>query len=453
MPVKRRKATDRSSSDHCYSRRIRGRLLPAHMLRQSWDADVIVVGAGPAGSSAAAHLARRGHRVLLLERASFPRDKVCGDVLLPSLQKPLSAIGTSLDILAGDAATIHGCGFTTATNIHATGTFRDRQGNHQPWRILPRVLFDERLARHAEGCGADLRERHSVEEVTWDQQKQVNIVKVRNRSNVNNYHAPLVIAANGAFSRFGQRSGLHQPRNSNRGYSVALRTYVQYPKQERIFEVFADADLKRGCCWLVPGPHGMANVGIGTFDSPNRPTRTNLESIFRKRIGQRVNLDGCAPMAGWLLPGPRLTRRTVTDGLLLVGDAAGFVDPFTGHGIHTAVSSGLLASTASHHALLSGMFLHHQMPLRSYEKAWRKAFGLDFVLGRLFQRLHHDQRLLDKIMLHAAHNHLWADEVMSIIGHALPRSNVMRPGLFSRIIRSQLSNRGADQQRMSGPAG
>ena len=60
------------------------------MLRQSWDADVIVVGAGPAGSSAAADLARRGHRVLLLERASFPRDKICGDVLLPSLQKPVS---------------------------------------------------------------------------------------------------------------------------------------------------------------------------------------------------------------------------------------------------------------------------------------------------------------------------------------------------------------------------
>ena len=110
------------------------------------NAEVIVVGAGPGGSVAASALARRGRRVLLLEACSFPRDKVCGDVLLPQVDLALCAIGTSLAALASDAQEIHGGMYTTPGGRRIVGNFCDVRGFLHFWRVLPRRVFDQRLA-------------------------------------------------------------------------------------------------------------------------------------------------------------------------------------------------------------------------------------------------------------------------------------------------------------------
>ncbi len=130
--------------------------------------EVVVVGAGPAGSSAAARLARLGRSVLLLEAQRFPRDKVCGDVLLPELEPLLQTLGTSFSDLAPEAQVLTGCRYTTAGGRRVTGSFRDAAGEIHPWRILPRRLFDHRLAGHAVTCGAELREEHRLLDVDWN---------------------------------------------------------------------------------------------------------------------------------------------------------------------------------------------------------------------------------------------------------------------------------------------
>ena len=404
------------------------------------DADVVVVGAGPAGSTAAAGLARRGHRVMLLEAAAFPRDKVCGDVLLPEMERSLASIGTSLDHLAPDAFVVRGCGFTPPHARRVTGEFRDANGTTYPWRILPRKIFDERLARHAQRCGAVLLEQHRLERMSWDRVAQVNTLDVRHVGGTVTYRAPLVIGADGAFSCVRRLRGLdHIAGHRRRRYSVTLRTYADWPDPEPLFEVVTDDTWPRGCCWIVPIPGGRANVGIGTFDVPTRPTRAVLTARLQQVLGSRVVLDTPATLAGWHLPSPSLWRRAVADGLLLAGDAAGFVDPFTGHGIHNAVRSGVLAAIAVDRALATGSYLGTDSALRGYQRAWRQSFAIDFTLGRVLQRVHGDLRLLDSVMSRAARDADFADRVIGLIGHAGSRTQALHPGFIWDVIRSRIA--------------
>ena len=410
------------------------------------DADVIVVGAGPAGSAAAAALGRLGRRVLLLEAEQFPRDKVCGDVLLQEVASSLVALGTSFDQLAPDAHTVSGCDFTTGRGIRAVGRFLDRRGQTQPWRILPRRLLDERLARHAERCGAQLEEGCRFERAEWDAGRRMNVVQVRRRDRTLSYRAPLVIGADGVFSRVASCRGLTPARTrGRRRYSVALRGYADWTSSEPHFQVLTDSALERGCCWIVPISPTRVNVGVGLLDAHRRPTRAELSGHVQRMLGERVDLHSVSELAGWQLPSASLARRAVADGTMLVGDAAGFVDPFTGHGIHHALASGLMAAESADRALATTDTLASGAPLRRYERAWRRRFGTDFVLGRMLQSLHGHQPLLQAVIDRAGRHEEWADQVMSLVGHAGHRHDMLRPGFLWHLLRSCLERPGTGQ--------
>ena len=412
------------------------------------DADVIVVGAGPGGSAAAAALGRRGRRVLLLEAQRFPRDKVCGDVLLREVASSLVALGTSLDELAPDAHTVSACDFTTGRGTRAVGHFRDRHGRTHPWRILPRRLLDERLARHAERCGARLEEGCRLEHAEWDAVRRLTVVQVRHRDRALTYRAPLVIGADGVFSRVAACRGLAPVRAArDRRYSVALRGYADWASSQPHFQVLTDGALEFGCCWIVPISPTRANVGVGLLDARRRPTRAELSTHMQRMLGARVDLRGMSELAGWQLPSARLTRRAVADGTMLVGDAAGFVDPFTGHGIHNALASGLMAAESADHAIAIADSRATSPPLRRYERAWRRRFAGDFLLGRLLQSLHGSQPLLEAVMAPATRHAGWADQVMGLVGHAGRRHDMLRPGFLWRLLRSQLERPSADRVR------
>ena len=404
----------------------------------TWDADVIVVGAGPAGSGAAAALARLGCHVLLLEAQRFPRDKVCGDVLLPEVASALAALGTSLDELAPDAHVVEGCNFTTGSGLHAGGNFCDRRGQTHVWRILPRRILDERLARYAERCGAELLEDHQLERTEWDASRRVNVLKVRQGGDHTTYLAPIIIGADGTFSRVAAGRGLAATASPPRRYSVALRAYADHASTTPRFEVITDGLLKRGCCWIVPVSPHRANVGIGVFDARDRLTRGELSQHLTRMLGSRIDLSSASDLTGWQLPSASLRRRTVADGVLLVGDAAGFVDPFTGHGIHNALTSGLLAAQAAQRAIASADWRATGAALCSYERAWRRRFAFDFWIGRVLQHVHGNQRLLEAVVARAARNDSWAGQLMGLIGHAEPRHHSLRLQFLWSLLRSSL---------------
>lgn len=414
------------------------------------DADVIVVGAGPGGSAAAARLALLGRRVLLLEAAAFPRDKVCGDVLLPEIGALLSAIRTDLRTLAPDARCLGGCVYTAPGGQRITGEMRDAHGIVRPWRILPRLVFDHRLAEHACRCGAQLREEHRVVEVEWEPERDRNVVHIRTPGGTVTLTAPVVIGADGATSRVARSRGLRpSAADCSANLCVALRAYVPWTDAQPSFEVITDRALGAGCCWIVPGPDGRANVGVGLID-PGRESRVgSLHAHLERVLGGRVDFTQASSPAGWQLPFGDLRRRAAADGLLLVGDAAGFVDPFTGHGIHTAIHSGLLAGQAADEALATGNVRASAPAFRAYERAWKRHFGRDFLLGHWLQwtmrRVHASPWMIELIVNRAAHNRRWADRFMGLVGHAIPKTHILRPGFLLDFIRSDAAWRHRQQ--------
>ena len=138
--------------------------------------------------------------------------------------------------------------------------------------------------------------------------------------------------------------------------------------------------------------------------------------------------------AGWLLPGGHGDRRVVTDGVMLVGDAAGFVDPFTGHGIHNAMSSGLDAAELADQAIAAGDPTTAG-PIGAFERVWRRRMLTEFRLGGLLQRFHARPGLVDLAVARAMTSRRWADRFMGLMGHAVAKTEILRPGFLMDFVR------------------
>lgn len=288
--------------------------------------DVLIVGAGPAGSAAAlsALAARPGARVAIVDRAAFPRDKVCGDGLTPAAVCVLEQLEVA-EIL------------TTRTQVRRWQV--SGPGSHQftaslarPAYVLPRRVLDAHLVAAAIARGVELIQAR-VTDINLDGAQ----VTVNGR-----WRAPSLVAADGANSVV--RTHLGVPRHPARHTGVALRGYATVAPGEGLLDVrFVPGRLWPAYAWLFTAGDGRANVGVGTFDATTRTSRDELSGMLTDLFPD-VDLES---VMGHRLPlssgGAQLTIGPV----LLAGDAAGLIDPLTGEGVHTALLSGLLAGAAS----------------------------------------------------------------------------------------------------------
>lgn len=397
--------------------------------------EAVVVGAGPGGSVAAAHLARAGRQVLLLEAQKLPRSKVCGDVLLPEVDELLREIGSGFDAIAADGLRLDGCRYASAGGRAAAGRFVDSAGRPRPSRVLPRRLFDARLAAHAAGCGAELAEEHRLLAVEWDAAAGRNRLTVATAGGPRRFVTPLLIGADGAASRVARDRGLRR-RGGEPGLCVGLRGYVDWRRDDRRLTVLGDRDLLPGCGWIVPQPGGRANVGVGMIEADRRARGIGLDARLRRLLATHAASAGpVRGLAGWQLPTGGLgSRRPAADGVLLVGDAAGLVDPFTGHGIHNAMLSGALAGGLALRALRRAD-ASLRGPIGAYEGRLRAALGFELRLGRLLQRLHARPALVGLAVARAAASARWADRFLGLVGHAAPRRHLLGPGFLLDFVR------------------
>ena len=398
--------------------------------------EVAVVGAGPAGSLAAARLARLGRSVVLLEAAGFPREKVCGDVLLAEVEGSLARVGTSLEAIAGDGWLLHGCRYLAAGGRRMEGDFRDAGGAVHPWRILPRRKLDARLAAHAVACGAELRENHRLLGLRWRPERGVSRLRIATPAGVETLEARLVIGADGVSSRVARETGLRpaSDRADRRDLYVGIRAYADWPEDDRYLTVIADRELVPGCCWVVPQAGGRANIGVGMVEADRRTRGVDLGQRLERLLGRQVDLETAHHLQGWALPGGHGGRRAVADGAILVGDATGLVDPFTGHGIHNALSSALDAAELADEAIREGD-TSAAGPIGAFERAWRRRLLGELRLGSLLQRFHARPGLVDLAVARATSSRRWADRFMGLMGHAVPKAEILRPGFLLDMVR------------------
>ena len=356
------------------------------------ETDVLVVGAGPGGSATAYHLARHGIDVTMVERAALPREKVCGDGLTPRGVAAISDMGIDTED-PGFEKVIGLRVYTRNTTIQL------------PWPeltsfpgfglVMPRDRFDHLLAQRAVKAGARLLERTEAvapvivdgwvqgAEIRPSDDRQADIAKIRAR---------FVVAADGAAGRFAQPAGVR--RDDSRPLGIAARRYFRTsyrpgPWFESWLDLWDGDMLLPGYGWLFPVAGGRINLGAGllnTFRHFEEVSAQQLFSAFARMLPTEWQLTEEAA-EGRLLSGPlpmSFNRSPqAVPGMLVVGDAAGAVNPFNGEGIAYAMETAKLAAE-----LLSEALVKDRPGLAmSYPQLLRDTYGRYFFIGRQFAKI------------------------------------------------------------------
>ena len=350
------------------------------------DVDVLVVGAGPGGSAAAYHLARHGLDVLMVEKAEFPREKVCGDGLTPRAV-------ASLDRMGIDTADPR---FERHRGLRI---YSRRAQLDLPWPeledypnyglVMTRSEFDQLLARYAEKAGARLMERTEALRPTIDE-GWVTGSRIQGPDGPAEVRARYVIAADGAASRFGAQAGVR--RDPSKPLGIAARRYYRVdrhpgPWLEVWMDLWDGQDIMPGYGWLFALPDGSVNLGAGLLNTFKNFKDVSAQQVFEsfwRMLPEDWNVNE-ATADGRVLSGPLPMGMSrvppAMPGMLLVGDAAGLVNPFNGEGIAYALESGELAAELIHEALVTGRpgiaHLYPTMLRERYARYYR--IGTNFV--------------------------------------------------------------------------
>jgi len=369
------------------------------VVAETREADVIVVGAGPGGSSAAYHLARHGLSVLLLEKTEFPREKVCGDGLTPRAVRQLVRMGIDTTPDAGwlrnKGLRILGGGVRMELDWPDLASFPDYG------LTRTRLDFDQLLALHAKGAGAELLTGHNVTGPLLDAAARVVGVTAKAGDETCIFKAPLVLAADGVSARFALALGM--AKREDRPIGVAVRRYYRSPSRhdDDYLESWLELRSKESGDKLLPGygwifglGDGRVNVGLGVLNSSSAWGKTNFRAMLTDWLsttppdwGMNDEANAAGPILGAALPMGFNRVPHYTRGVLLVGDSGGMVNPFNGEGIAYAMESAELAAEAAVEALRRPAGPARERVLRGYPLELKARYGGYYRLGHWFVKL------------------------------------------------------------------
>jgi menaquinone-9 beta-reductase len=393
--------------------------------------DVVVVGGGPAGTAAAILLRQRGHDVLLLEEARFPRDKVCGESVSPEAWRLLEALGAAAAVRALDPWPLRGMTLRAPGGTTVRGEYRDGHAGFAARRLaLDQVLLDA-----ARAAGVEVREGTRVSGLLRDDGAAVRGVTAAPGSAEEAVAARLVVGADGRRSVVARRLGLLREHRRLRKFAVR----GHWEGMEGLGEYGEMHVGGGGYCGIAPLSATAANVAFVLDRREMAVAAGDVEGFHRRALAARWPALAERLQRARLLGPPRAigplaleARGLTAPGALLVGDAAGFYDPFTGEGVTLALRSAELAAEAADRALQQAAV----PDLRGYERARHAATRDKFRLNRLLQRVVAWPALADAVGHRLARRPDLADQLVGIAGDFVPARTVLGLRFVWEILRA-----------------
>ena len=387
--------------------------------------DVLIIGGGPAGAASAYWLAEAGHDVCVVERKTFPREKTCGDVLTPRAVHELTEMGlldrlTDHHRIEGLRATANGITLELSWPEHPT---------FPPFGyVVRRRDLDQLVAEHAMKAGAVVEQgTDAIAPLVERGFVRGAIVQAKDSSRASERRARYVIVADGANSRFGRALGTSRRRDWP--YGTAIRGYWESPRHDDTW-IESALDVKDrngnpmpGYGWIFPVGDGTVNIGVGLLSTFKDFKGVNTSTLLREYVagapeywGLDVDAACGRPASGRLPMGGSVTP-TVGPTYLVVGDAAGTVNPFNGEGIDYAYETGRMAAAVLHDALTSG----DPGALPQYSAMLDREYGRYFKVARLFARVIGRPALMRELTRVGMHSRTLMEWVLRIM------ANLLRP--------------------------
>ena len=398
------------------------------MSATSASVDVLVVGGGPSGAACAYWLAEAGHDVVLVERKHYPREKTCGDGLTPRSVRQLTDMG-----LGDDLARHHR--FDGLRSVAFGRTLELRWPDHPSLPdhgyVITRADLDALVARRAEKAGAVVLEgREAVAPLVERGLVRGAVVRDRDTGTTTELTARYVVVADGANSRFGRALGTARDRGYPLG--MAIRGYFESPRHDEPW-IESHLDIRDqagnvlpGFGWIFPLGDGRVNVGVGLLSTFNQWKAVNTSRVMEAFVagapeswGLSPDTSCGAPTGGRLPMGLSVGPHTGPT-YLVVGDAAGAINPFNGEGIAYAYETGRMAAEAVHEALVTG----NGLALQDYDVRLAETYGLYFKVARAFVRIIGQPELMRALVSTGMRSRSLMEWVMRIM------ANLLRPDEF-----------------------
>jgi geranylgeranyl reductase family protein len=402
-------------------------------LNQTYD--VVVVGAGPGGSVLSADLAGSGRSVLLLDKFQFPRDKTCGDALSPSAVRILRRFGQIEDIWS-KGRRINGLRVSTPSGLAIDAPLSSTSDDGLPGYVVKRFDLDDQLRQLAVRSGAEFVDRVRVSEVDQHASDVVSVAGIREGRRIE-VGGRVVVLAVGANLGLLIRLGLV---GRDPDLSFAVRQYWTGARElDHRIQLRFDGVPQPGYGWIFPLSNTTANVGVGVFGQTKASgigLPAMLDAFLRHPPIEETLSPGKpdGPLKGFPLRTDFHRSIVQRQRVLLIGEAAGLVNPFTGEGIDYAMESALIASQT-----IQGCFAGSDLSVRAlgrYEQRLRARFQRIFVWTSLMRRVYMNPRVLDALGRACLR---WPDVTRLFIDVLLTREDPLRafsPGVVLKVLRS-----------------
>ena len=407
----------------------------------SLEQDVVIVGAGPAGSALGIELSNLGLKTLLVDKHKFPRDKPCGDYVSPKGLSRLAELGISEEVARMGSQPIFSSKLYLNRELLVSGELPKLDGVPNYGLALPREQLDAILFNRASALGTETMENFHVTgfekqassvEVCGTHQNQPIKIKTR-----------LLVGADGANSIIAKHAGLDckDPR-----YVLAsVRAYVHGLSLPHTL-MFFDERFFPGYGWIFPVKQGLCNIGVGMLKEPIVRDGINLMAFYEQfkllveRLAEsRSEQIEIGPHKGFPIKSYGGARRNYFEGGLLIGEAASFVDPINGEGIPLALDSAKLAALEIKRCFGRGDFSVES--LAAYEKSWHEYFDPDLGVSDLVVSLLRNRNmqglwlsLFRTMSFTAQRDKKYADITGGVLGGVVPARKAITPEMFVRAL-------------------